>query len=459
MSVAETSHCSGGMTNKIPLSFNQEFLCEMDKGDTAGAFSHRHTLVNGWRLSGKVDVDALQAALDDVVVRHEILRTSVHRGTQDRYQEIHPPSSVRLLVRDLPGVEPDARDGRAEELLNEVESDTFDVHDLPLLRAVLGRFDDNDSVLVLMAHHTATDAWSMQLIMRDLATCYAARRGYHTPDLPAVNQYREFAVWQQASSATATVRAACEYWREKLRDAQISALRTDRPVSNGSTNPYSVHRFLIDAELTAATVRLAKAMRSSPFMILLAVYNLLAHTLTGATDIVVPTFTSGRNESRFHDTVGPLFNFLPIRTQIAGCTSFREVAARTRASCVEAYSHDIPFAHIVREAPDLMRPYAAADRAVVAFEMLQEPAGVHGEPVGDIAYSEIRKRLLSQVVSSDIPNGMLWAMDLLPSGEAVGSLKFNTDQFDVGTMVDLLSEYRHLLRDAVTAPDSLRELP
>ncbi|MFF5207167.1 condensation domain-containing protein [Streptosporangium sp. NPDC000396] len=454
MSVPETSHASIGLANQIPLSLNQEFLCAFDKGDAEGAFSDRHTLVFGWRVSGEIDLDALQGALDDVVERHETLRTEMVRGEETRYQKIHPPSPVELLVRDLPGDDPGSRDVRAEEFLNELDAGKYSVLRLPHLRAVLGRFDDTDAVLVLVAHHTATDAWSIQLIIRDLAAFYAARRGHGPADLPEVCQYREFAVWQQESSAAGAGKRSCEYWRDKLKGAQILAIPTDRQKSPEVISTYAVYRFLIDKELTSATFAFSKVTRSSPFMTMLAAYNVLLHKMTGATDIVVPTFTSGRYQDRFLDTVGPFFNFVPLRTDIAGCGTFREVADRTRSTCIEAYSHDIPFAQVVNEAPELILPFAENDRSVVAFEVLQSPFAMDGELVGDLRYSEIRRRLLSQPLCSDIPDGALWATDVLPSGDMVGSLKFNTNLFDESTMAGIVSEFRRVLRSAVTAPDT-----
>lgn len=453
MTVQDTSHAPSDL-DQLPLSLNQEFLCVFDKGDVEGSFSHRHTLVYGWRIDGKIDLDTLQGALDDVVERHEALRTSIARGAEVKSARIHPPTSVQLLVRDLSGVEPSARDTRAEEFLNDLDAGTYSVHELPHLRAVLGRFDDTDAVLVIIAHHMATDAWSLQLIIRDLAACYATRAGLGRSDLPEVPQYREYAAWQLGSLGSPEVRASCDYWREKLRAAQLLAIPTDRPRTAGVANSYAVHRFGIDADLTAATLTFARAMRSSPFIVLLAAYNVLLRKVTGATDIVVPTFTFGRTEERFLDTVGPFLNFVPLRTDIADCETFRDVVERTRATCLEAYSNDIPFPLIANEAPELTSALMDPGLAVIAFEILQSPATKDGELVGGLRYSELRRRLLSQPVSSHIPDGVLWAMDVLPSGEIVGSVKFDSNLFDASTMVELATEFCRVLRRAVAAGDT-----
>ena len=454
MTISEAAPAPSGLATRIPLSLNQEFLCAFDKGADEGAFSDRHTLVYGWRIRGKVDTGTLQAALDDVVARHEALRTSIVRGTDERHQIVHPPSPVTLVVRDLSGTDPADRDARAEALVNELDAGRYSVRELPHLRAVLGAFDDTDAVLVLIVHHTATDSWSMQLTMRDLAARYAARRDLATGELPEACQYREFAVWQMSTVTGDGLAAARDYWRRKLAGAQILALPTDRPKTDGVPNSFAIHRFEIDAELTGATLRLANALRSSPFMILMAAYKVLLHAKSGATDIVVPTFTSGRYEDRFLDSVGVFFNFLPLRTDIAGCRHFRDVVERVRRTCIEAYSQDIPFPMIANETPELVAPFADPGLAVFAFELLQSSASMDHERVGDLTYSEVRRRLQSQPVASDIPDGALWALDVLPTGGMVGSLKFNTNLYDERTAVDLVADLRLVLRNVVTAPDA-----
>jgi hypothetical protein len=446
MSVSEVP----ASADQIPLSLNQQFLCAFDRGDEEGAFSDRHTLVYGWRLGGELDVETLREALNDVVERHEALRTLIVRG-ESAHQVVHPPSAVELVIHDLSAVAPADRDSRAEEFLNEIESGRYNVAELPHLRAVIARFDERDTVLVLVVHHTASDGWSTSLLIRDLAALYAVRRGF-APELPEVAQYQSFAVSQQTAPIDADRILA--YWRGKLDGAEILSLPTDRPVPTDVPARYASHRFLIDEEIARATVKLAPALRSSPFMVMLAAYTVLLNKKTGAEDILVPTFTSGRYEERFLDTIGPFFNFLALRVDIKGCTSFRDVVGRVRATCLEAYAHDIPFAHIVAELPHLPAAFGSPDRAVFAFEALQSPNSMEREQIGDLHYTEMSRRLISQPVSSSIPNGGLWALDVLPSGELVGSLKFDRNLFDEDTVAGLVEEFRKVLWNAVTSPDS-----
>lgn len=445
-------HTSNDAADQIPLSFNQEFLCMYDRGDKEGPFGPAYHIVHGWRIEGEVDTDVLQDALNDVVERHEALRTSLAGGEGGRYQEVFPPSAVKLSVRDLSDTEESSREQRSEELLDEVERSAFEAQDLPLLRAVLGRFDDRDFVLVLITHHTATDGWSMRLIMRDLAAFYAARRGHGALDLPEPRQYRDYVLWQRGLADDPAVHASRRYWREKLRGARIFALPTDQPRSAELPQSTSVHRFLIGADLTSAVLKASRTMRSSPFMVLLAALNVLIRNRTGDTDIVVPTFTPGRGGDRFQNTVGSFFNFFPLRTDISGCTTFREVVDRTRRTCAEAYSHDIP--QILGEAPELMVPAVQDNTAACVFQVFPFPFLMDGKLIGDLRYSEIRRRLMSQTMSSDIPDGALWTLNLDPSGEMVGTLAFKNNLFEEDTLSSLVSEFRRVLEESLAAPDA-----
>jgi len=447
----------------FPLSFNQEFFCDLDEGETAGAFSDRHTLVSGWRLSGPLDVEALQFALDELVRRHEILRTEIRRDVQPRLQVVHPPSPAPLDVRELmPSAGQSrefeqSREFQCEQLMTEVEARTVSVLELPLLRAVLGRLDERDWVLVLAVHHIAIDAWSMQVVIRDLAACYANRRGFDVA-LPVVRQYREYSVAQRSHPDPSTLRPARAYWREALAGARALRLPTrPAPVVAGQSR-YAMRHFTLDEELAAAALRLAGEARCSPFMVLLSGFYLLAHELTGTADLVVPTFTTGRYEAGFADTVGPFLNYLPVRTELSGAATFREVVARTRASCVQAYSHDIPFDLIAAEAPELFGPPEAAG-AQVAFEMVQSPSPAEGDAIGDISYHEVHRRLMFEADCPDIPNGMLWVLDQVSATEIIGTIQFKRTEFTGQAVAGLVSGYRRLLRQSMNAPDEQLDPP
>ncbi|GAB3473540.1 condensation domain-containing protein [Amycolatopsis cihanbeyliensis] len=428
-----------------PLSFNQEFLLAFDKGDADGAFGERHILVDAWRLTGPVEATVLQQALNDVVARHDVLRTDVVAGEGGGHQVVHPPNQADLSVRMLDSGD---RDRDAEALLNDVDEQPINVAEIPHLRAVLGQFDEKDSVLVLATHHVASDDWSMGLLVRDLAACYTARLAGKQADLPEAPQYAEFAVWQRHGGiATGQAR---DYWRHKLHGNGMTAVPTDRPLPDDRHDVYAAHRFVLDDDLSAKVGAFARSVRSTPFMVLLAAHQLQLRDMTGVSRIMTPTFTAGRYQERFNNTVGPFFNLLPLLTDLGDARHLRDAVTRVRTTCFEAYAHDIPFGDIVDEVPQITEAFGDPGGAVVAFQVLQPPAFSDDLVLGEATGTAIRDRRLSQRRSSSIPNGGSWALEILRSGRIVSSLKYNANTFDGSTITGIADDFRRRLEAALT---------
>ncbi|PTA47740.1 condensation domain-containing protein [Micromonospora sp. RP3T] len=431
-------------TDVAPLSLNQKFNSLFDAGGDDGPFGCRNHVVVGWRVTGKrpIDVDALREALLDVVRRHEALRTRIGGPDDDRHQEILPPSPVRLDVLDLPDVAVASRADRAETLIHEVEAGTIGTQEAPFLRAVLARFDSQDSVLVLMAHHLSVDGQSMALIVRDLAHYYAARTGHEGADLPVAPQYREYGVWEHEAAASAKAR---EFWRRRLDGARFTAIPTDMPRSAGLPVSTARHRFLIPGDAMAALDRVARSNRATRFMAIAAAYQLLLQRLTGATDVVMATFTPGRGDGQFDETVGTLYNFVPLRTDLTGCTSYLDVLQRVRRSCLEAFSHDIPAMQIFAEAPQLMETVMTDNATAMVFESV--PTDSVADAPGDLKFVRITRLLRSQELASAIPDGALWDINIDPSGDGIGAIAYKRNLFREDTIVSMAEEFGRIVRD------------
>lgn len=437
-------------SERYPLSFTQGYFRSLDEGDLKGAFGIRFTIVAALRIAGHVDVAALQGALDDLVLRHELLRTIVARDAHPPYQQVHPPCGVPLEVRDLPPVIDRSRGLVAEELIIEAERRTMSPRQVPVLRAVLGRFDDSDSVLVLLEHHSASDGWSMNVIMRDLAAFYAARTSHRPADLPAVRQYREFAAWQRVGSAAMS--EARQYWRDKLRGAHVLALPKDRPAPEVYSRPFSGHSYVVSADEMAVAAKFAAEMRSSMFMVLMAVASVFCYEVTGRADPAIRSFTTGRDEPAFHNTIGPFMNVVPFRTDISRCASFREIVASTRDTCIEAYAHEIPLTLLEQDLPEFNLPHDEPKNSPFVLGMVQSPHEAAALPIADGAYP-ILKRTLPSSETSDIPNGLLWTMDIASSGALSGNVVYNLDEFDEQRVTGWISDYHRILSRLASEPD------
>lgn len=436
--------------DQYPLSFTQEYFCSLDDGDLKGAFGIRFTIVSALRIAGHVDVAALQGALDDVVARHELLRTVVVRDAQPPYQQVYPPCRVPLEIRDWPATDR-SRDLIAEELLIEAEKVTMTPREVPVMRATFTRFDDSDSVLAIVVHHSASDAWAQNVIVHDLAAFYDARANRHPAELPPVKQYREYAEWQRATAAETG--SARQYWREKLRGAHVLALPNDNPRPEVYSRPFSAHNYFVSAAEMAAATRLARETRSSMFMVMLAGFSVFVHEMSGLTDPGIRAFTTGHNELAFQNTMGLFMNLVPFRTDISRCASFREIVASTKETCIDAYANEVPITVIEQDLPGFNSPHDDPKNSQCVLGMFQAQAG--DEATLSIADGAelIFKRILPNEVTSDIPTGMAWSMAVGTAGELVGNVVYNLDEYGEQKVAGWASDYHRILAKLANEPD------
>jgi hypothetical protein len=442
--------------DRFPFSIEQEFLRlqHQEDGSTAG-FGPRPISSGGWRLTGPVDPDVLRAALDDVVARHEPLRTMVVRGGDGWEQEVRDPCPARLEVRDL-GADPAGRDVRAERFLDEAESGRFDAAELPLLWAYLGRFDDRDAVLVLVAYLPLIDVWSLGVVMDDLAACYAARLAGGRPDLPDAPRYRDYVRRSEQEAAAGGADRSFEYWSARLAGARPVVIAADRPPNPDHPGVTRVDRFQIDAGLGSAALRLGRETGSSPFMVIFAAQLVHLQRMTGISDGVVWTLTPGpgRRHEWAEDTVGYFVNMSPLRTDISGCVSYRDVLTRVRATCLEAFPHEVPFVRLAQRAPEIVTGLEQGGMVVPGFAVFQNPAASKTRTAGPVEYAPVRRRL-SQAQGPGIPDdAILWTIDVDPDGEIFCAVSSSTDRFEQSTMDRMLADFRDLFAAALADPDA-----
>ncbi len=450
--MTDTSVAHGQESKRYPLSLTQEWLLTMDEGDDGGPFGRRFLISCVRRITGGVDLAVLQGALDDVVARHELLRTLVVRDTDPPYQQVFPPCPVPLEVRDLPPVAGKSRDMVIQELIVEAQAGTISAREVPLLRALIARFDDRDSVLFLTVHHSVSDGWSVLVILRDLGAFYQARVSGTEPKLAEMRQYREYAEWQRASADSADDDGALSYWAAKLDGAQEFAIPNDHGQPGRYSRPYSMHVFTIDADTMAAAAALATAARGTLFIVMLSGIYVLANQLTGVTDLAVNVVTAGRNELQFHNTMGLFLNVVPFRTEIADCASFRDVVLKTRETFIEAMAHELPVEAIVQTIPDYIRSREDKRRSPL---LISQPPSVHGGMTLPIAEGAevVGEVLLEETESSDIPSGTMWNLNMRPDGVLGGGVLFNLDEFEASTAQGWSAGLKRILASAVRDPD------
>jgi hypothetical protein len=453
--MTDTSVAHDQEAKRYPLSFTQEWFLTMDKGDDSGPFGSRYLIGFALRITGPVDLTVLQGALDDVVARHELLRTLVIRDADPPYQMVLPPCQVPLEVRNLPPVTGTARNKVIQELLVEAEGGTISAREVPLLRALLCRFDDRDSALFLTVHHSVSDGWSIQVILRDLGAFYEARVSGAAPKLADMRQYREYVEWQRASAASTADDGALKYWAVKLDGAREFVMPTDHGHPERYSRPYSMHVFSIDADTMAAAAALANATRGTLFVVMLSAIYILANRITGATDLTVDAVTAGRNELAFHNTMGLFLNVLPFRTEIADCTSFRDVVLKTRDTFIDAMAHELPAGLLEQTFPDYIR--SREDRRMAQF-LISDTSPQDGAMTLPIAEGAkgLDERLPqdAETETHDLPGGgTVWYLSMEPDGALHGLVQFNLDEFEASTAQGWTAGLKQILASAVRDPD------
>ncbi|MFT3764376.1 MAG: amino acid adenylation domain-containing protein [Minicystis sp.] len=429
----------------LPLSFAQERLWFLDQLDPD---STSYNIPARLRLTGQLDVPALERALREIVRRHEVLRTTFANAGGKPAQVIHEEASLRLEVEDVAGREEAVSEAAAAEMAT-----PFDLAKGPLVRARLLRVAPNDHVLLLTMHHIVSDGWTKGVLYRELAALYEAFRAGRPSPLPELAiQYADFAAWQRAWLSGETLDRQLSYWKTQLAGAPAALeLPTDRPRPPVLGTRGARRRFSLPPALGQALKELSRRENATLFMTLLAAFDVLLARWSGQDDIVIGTPAAGRTRPEIEPLIGFFVNTLVIRARIGEDASFLDLLARVREACLGAYAHqDVPFERLVADlAPerDLTRtPVFQVSFTVqdVAGEGLRLPS----LSLSGVAAETTTSKFDLSLALGDSPNGLL------------GSLEYNADLFDADTVDRVIAQYRVLLEGIAARPEAKTwELP
>ena len=428
-----------------PLSFAQERFYAIDRWTQAGA---AYNIPIAMRVRGAVSLEALKRSLDGIVHRHEALRTTLRPVDGKPVQVVLPPQPVGVSVVDLRGVARGERESRALALASEEAGRGFDLSRDVMLRAVMYRLNEADSILLFVTHHAAFDG-SVEIFLRELTLFYRAYSRGRAPGLEGLPvQYVDFAAWQRRRVQGGLAQRQLGYWKKQLGGGlPVLELPTDRPRPPVPTFRGQRRWFGFPADLSGALRSLAQENGVSLFVMGLAGFQALLHRYTGQTDIAVGAPMADRPCPRVEDLIGSFTNTVILRGDLSGEPTFRELLERVQAVVLGAQDNkDVPFERVLEaveprkslgQRPVFETMFTFQSNAVSAG-VLDRDAGVSIEPA-PIDPGTSRFDLLTAV----------WEQ-----GDALaGMVEFNTDLFDPGTIDRFIGHFQTLLESAADDPD------
>ncbi|HEX3131701.1 MAG TPA: amino acid adenylation domain-containing protein, partial [Thermoanaerobaculia bacterium] len=433
-----------------PASFGQErlwFLDQLDPGSPA------YNMPGAVRLTGRLDVPALAASLDEIVRRHESLRTTFAAGSDGVMQEIAPALSMALPVIDLRALPETLRMEETFRVAEERARRPFDLAHGPLLRAFLMRTADNDHVFGMTVHHIVSDGWSIGVLVTELAALYAAfsqGRPSLLPEPPV--QYADFALWQRDWLSGEVLEGELGWWKNQLAGAPgFLPLPADRPRPAIQRFHGRSQRQVLSARREREVQVLSRREGGTPFMVLLAALDALLSRYTGQSDLTVGTPVAGREQPETEGLIGLFLNTLALRVDLSGNPSFRELLARVRETTLDSYTHHhLPFEKLVEElAPERDLSHAPL------FQVLLVLQNAPSEPL------ELPEVTLAPVEVDTATSKFDLVLNATETGEGLSLLwMYNSDLFDDSRIARLRGHFARLLETAVADPGRpISELP
>ncbi|MEV5046065.1 amino acid adenylation domain-containing protein [Streptomyces griseoincarnatus] len=331
---------------RLPLSHLQEQLWFLDQLAPGQSSYNIPTVL---RLTGDLDLAALRGALDDLVARHETLRTTFGAERGEPFQRIAAPSGHHLVVEDLTDLTDDKREEEGLRRVGEEVRRPFDLEAGPLFRSLLVRLAPDRHLLALTVHHICSDGWSTSVLSDDLGALYTARRTGRPADLPELAvQYADYTLWQRERLDHDRMEPHLAYWEEHLRNLPVLELPTDRPRPEALSYRSEQAFLTLPGDLLDALRRLSAEQGASLFMTLMAAFHAVLARYSGQPEIVVGTTTTGRGPAELGPLIGYFVNMVVLRGDVSGDPSFRELLSRIKAEVLEAWRHEeVPFEKVV----------------------------------------------------------------------------------------------------------------
>jgi amino acid adenylation domain-containing protein len=431
----------------VPLSFAQQRLWFLEQlGDS------NYLVPATSRLTGPLDVAALERSINEIVARHDALRSTFTTIDGQPMQIIAPQLPLTLAAIDLRHL-PDSERAVETRRLREEALRPFNLERGPLFRASLLRVADEEHLLLLTMHHIVSDGWSLGVLIRELATLYENFVEGTTPNLPELPiQYADFAVWQRQWLSGEVIDQQLQYWREHLGDnPPVLELPTDRPRPLVPTYKGSFLTCEISQQLTDALKDLSRREGVSLYMTLLAAFKTLLARYAGQDHVIVGTPIANRNRMDIENLIGFFVNTLVLRTDVSDNPRFHKFLKQIREVTLGAFAHqDVPFEKLVEE----LQP----ERDMTRTPLFQVMFSLQNSPMPALKLSQVTMTLLQDESTT---SAFDLTLDITERSQGLDCLlEYSTEIFDRSTAQRILNHFTNLLESIVANPHQrLRELP
>ncbi|QHG14907.1 non-ribosomal peptide synthetase [Nostoc sp. ATCC 53789] len=433
-------------SEELPLSFAQQRMWFLYQLESQSPFYNEGLQL---RVAGVLNVEALQQSINEIICRHEILRTTFPAVDGKPLQIISPSLTINIPVLDLQGLE----ESEVQQIVTKEARQPFDLSNGPLLRVTLLRLGSESHVLVLIMHHIITDGWSMGIFIQELSTLY---RGFtlNSPlllaELPI--QYADFAVWQRQWLTEEIQKQQLNYWKQQLADAPpLLELPTDKPRPAVQTFCGATQEFQIDQNLSKQIKTFSQQSGATLFHTLLAAFVVLMFRYSGQDDICIGSPIANRNRREIESLIGFFVNTLVLRNQIKGNPSFNEFLSQVRQVATSAYTHqDVPFEQVV----EALQP----ERSLSYNPLFQVVFVLENFLLDTLELPDVT--LTPQFVERGTSQFDLTLAVWETKAGLIGSWEYNSDLFEPDTIARMTSHFQTLLAAIIANPNqSIGELP
>ncbi|BDI19846.1 hypothetical protein ANSO36C_56480 [Nostoc cf. commune SO-36] len=428
---------------ELALSYAQQRLWFLDQFEPDSPF---YNMPLALHLAGTLNVAALEQSLQEIIIRHEALRTNFITVDGKPSQIIQTESSWTVSIVDLKHLSTTEREIATQQLAQQEAIQPFNLATQALVRAILVMQSETEHVLLLCMHHIVSDGWSMGVFVQELVALYNAYSQSHlSPLTPLPIQYADFALWQRQWLQGEVLQSQLTYWQKQLASAPaLLSLPTDRPRPAVQTYNGTHQYFALSLELTSKLTKLSQEQGVTLFMTLLAAYDTLIYRYTGTEDILVGSPIANRDRSEIEGLIGFFVNTLVMRTDVSGNPSFSELLDRVRDMAMQAYSHqNLPFEMLV-EVLQPERDLSYTPLFQVMFVLQNAPMSqleLTGLTVRELPIKGITSRFDLTLIMQNTANGM------------VGLWEYNTDLFDSSTIERMTSHFVTLLEGIIANPE------